>query len=36
MQLLVADGKAADFYEKVEFVRAGEMQALWICKMNEK
>ncbi len=35
MQMLVADGKATDFYEKVGFVRAGKTQPMWIYKGNE-
>ena len=35
MQMLVADGEAIDFYEKVGFVRAGKTQAMWIYKGNE-
>jgi len=35
MQILVADGKAVDFYERVGFVRAGETQPMWIYKGNE-
>lgn len=35
MQMLTADGKAIDFYEKVGFVRAGETQPMWIYKGNE-
>lgn len=29
-QILVADGKAKDFYEKCGFERAGETQSMWI------
>ncbi|HTN20806.1 MAG TPA: GNAT family N-acetyltransferase [Pelobium sp.] len=29
-QILVADGKAIDFYEKCGFERAGETKAMWI------
>ncbi len=35
MQMLTADGKAIDFYEKAGFVRAGETQPMWIYKGNE-
>jgi len=35
MQILVADGKAVDFYKRVGFVRAGETQPMWIYKGNE-
>ncbi len=35
MQMLVADGKAVDFYENAGFERAGETQAMWIYKGNE-
>jgi len=35
MQILTADGKAIDFYEKVGFVRAGKTQPMWIYKGNE-
>jgi len=35
MQILKADGKAIDFYERVGFVRAGETQPMWIYKGNE-
>ncbi len=35
MQILVADGKAVDFYERVGFVRAGKTQPMWIYKGNE-
>lgn len=30
MQMLTADGKAIDFYEKVGFEKAGETQPMWI------
>lgn len=30
MQMLTADGKAIDFYEKVGFKKAGETQPMWI------
>jgi GNAT superfamily N-acetyltransferase len=35
MQMLVADGRAIDFYEKAGFVRAGKTQAMWIYKGHE-
>jgi len=35
MQMLIADGKAIDFYQKVGFVRAGKTQPMWIYKGNE-
>lgn len=35
MQMLVADGKAIDFYKKAGFVRAGETEPMWIYKGNE-
>ena len=35
MQMLTADGKAIDFYEKVGFERAGETAPMWIYKGNE-
>lgn len=35
MQMLTADGKAIDFYEKVGFERAGETQPMWIYNGNE-
>jgi len=35
MQILVADGKAVDFYERVGFVRAGKTQPMWIYKGND-
>nr|WP_320000145.1 GNAT family N-acetyltransferase [uncultured Draconibacterium sp.] len=35
MQMLTADGKAIDFYNKVGFVRAGETESMWIYKGNE-
>ena len=35
MQMIVADGKTADFYKKVGFVNAGKTQAMWIYKGNE-
>jgi GNAT superfamily N-acetyltransferase len=35
MQMLVADGMAIDFYQKVGFVRAGQTQSMWIYKGNE-
>ncbi len=30
MQMLNADGKAVDFYQKLGFVRAGKTQPMWI------
>lgn len=35
MQMLTADGKAIDFYQKLGFVRAGETEPMWIYKGNE-
>ncbi len=35
MQMLTADGKAIDFYNKVGFVRAGQTQPMWIYKGDE-
>jgi len=35
MQMLTADEKAIDFYNKVGFVKAGETQPMWIYKGNE-
>jgi len=35
MQILTADGKAIDFYQKVGFERAGETEPMWIYKGNE-
>ncbi|SDZ81738.1 GNAT family N-acetyltransferase [Pedobacter hartonius] len=34
-QILVADGKAIDFYEKCGFERAGETKAMWIYQGTE-
>ena len=34
-QILVADGKAIDFYEKCGFERAGETRSMWIYKGND-
>jgi GNAT superfamily N-acetyltransferase len=34
-QILVADGKAVDFYRQCGFVRAGESQPMWIYQGNE-
>ncbi|RYE23262.1 MAG: N-acetyltransferase [Sphingobacteriaceae bacterium] len=34
-QILVADGKAIDFYEKCGFERAGETKSMWIYQGNE-
>lgn len=35
MQMLTADGKAIDFYEKVGFEKAGKTTSMWIYKGNE-
>jgi GNAT superfamily N-acetyltransferase len=35
MQMLTADGKAIDFYQKAGFVRAGETEPMWIYKGDE-
>lgn len=35
MQILVADGKAIDFYKKVGFEKAGKTEPMWIYKGNE-
>ena len=35
MQMLTADGKAIDFYQKAGFVRAGKTQPMWIYKGDE-
>lgn len=35
MQMLVADGKAIDFYKKVGFTRAGKTEPMWIYNGNE-
>ena len=35
MQMLTADGKSIEFYEKVGFERAGQTQPMWIYKGNE-
>jgi len=35
MQMLTADGKAVDFYQKAGFVRAGKTQPMWIYKGDE-
>jgi len=35
MQMLTADGKAIDFYQKVGFVRAGNTAPMWIYKGDE-
>ncbi len=35
MQMLTADGKAIDFYEKVGFEKAGKTQPMWIYKGDE-
>ena len=34
-QMLVADGKAVDFYRKHGFSKAGETQAMWIYQGSE-
>jgi GNAT superfamily N-acetyltransferase len=34
-QVLIADGKAIDFYRKLGFEPAGETKALWIYRGNE-
>jgi len=34
-QILVADGKAIDFYKKCGFERAGETESMWIYQGNE-
>tara|TARA_Y100001934_G_scaffold34417_1_gene39059 strand:+ start:6147 stop:6563 length:417 start_codon:yes stop_codon:yes gene_type:complete len=34
-QLLLADGKATEFYRKLGFVRAGETKAMWIFDGDE-
>ncbi len=35
MQMLTADDKAIDFYQKVGFERAGKTEPMWIYKGNE-
>jgi len=35
MQMLTADGKAIDFYQKVGFERAGETEPMWIYNGEE-
>ena len=35
MQILVADGKAIEFYKQMGFVRAGKTEPLWIYSGNE-
>ena len=35
MQMLTADGKAIDFYQKVGFEKAGETEPMWIYKGDE-
>jgi len=35
MQMLVADGKAIEFYKRLGFVRAGKTEPLWIYSGNE-
>ena len=35
MQILVADGKAIDFYKKMGFERAGNTEPMWIYQGNE-
>jgi len=35
MQMLTADGKAIDFYQKMGFTRAGQTEPMWIYKGDE-
>lgn len=35
IQMLTTDGKAIDFYKKVDFEKAGETMPMWIYKGNE-
>ncbi|MBL7014387.1 MAG: GNAT family N-acetyltransferase [Candidatus Marinimicrobia bacterium] len=35
MQMLTADGKAIEFYQKIGFTKAGNTQPMWIYKGNE-
>lgn len=35
MQMLTADGRAIDFYEKMGFTRAGHTQSMWIYNGDE-
>ena len=35
MQMLTADGKAIDFYQKFGFTRAGQTEPMWIYKGDE-
>jgi len=35
MQMLVADGKAIDFYKNMGFERAGETESMWVYKGSE-
>ena len=35
MQMLTADGKVIDFYQKAGFVKAGKTQPMWIYKGDE-
>lgn len=35
MQMLTADGKAIDFYQKIGFTRAGKTEPMWIYKGEE-
>ena len=35
MQILVADGKAIEFYKRLGFVRSGKTEPLWIYSGNE-
>ena len=35
MQMLTADGKAIQFYEKMGFVRAGKTEPMWVYKGKE-
>jgi GNAT superfamily N-acetyltransferase len=34
-QILVSDGKTVGFYQKCNFMKAGETQAMWIYQGNE-
>ena len=35
MQILTADGKSIDFYRKIGFENAGNIQSMWIYEGNE-
>lgn len=35
MQMLTADGKAIEFYQKVGFTRAGQTEPMWIYRGDE-